>query len=206
MNDSVEIGCKCGEVEGRVANATRKAVNRAVCHCVDCQAFLHHLGRADLLDERAGTDVVQVAPAALGFHKGAERIAGLRLSPKGLFRFYADCCKTPLGNTLGLSIPFVGIVAKAFDRDGKTADDLFGEPLGAIFGQHAVGTPPKGSTGLNVGLIVRSLGVILGWKVRGKGKPHPFLDEKTKESRYPLTVITKAERDALRELCGPRPG
>ena len=35
-----------------------------VCYCDDCQAFLHYLGRADLLDALGGTDIVQMAPAA----------------------------------------------------------------------------------------------------------------------------------------------
>jgi hypothetical protein len=44
-----------------------------------------------------------------------ERIVGLRLTPNGLYRWYASCCKTPLGNTLGPAIPFVGIVARTFE-------------------------------------------------------------------------------------------
>jgi len=115
LSPSVELHCRCGQVRGRVTNASPRTVNRIVCYCDDCQAFAHHLGRADLLDAHGGSDIVQVAPASLTFDHGADRIVGLRLSPKGLYRFYASCCKTPLGNTVGPAIPFVGIVAQAFD-------------------------------------------------------------------------------------------
>ena len=48
--------------------------------------------------------------------QGQHRIVGLRLTPKGLFRWYASCCNTPVGNTLTPAIPFVGIVAQGFDQ------------------------------------------------------------------------------------------
>jgi hypothetical protein len=64
----------------------------------------------------------------------------------GLYQFYASCCRTPLGNTVGPAIPFVGIVARAFEG----ADLAFGKPIGAILGQYAIGEPPEGSTGLNI--------------------------------------------------------
>ncbi|MFX6869136.1 DUF6151 family protein, partial [Acinetobacter baumannii] len=80
-------------------------------YCDDCQAFAHRLGRADLLNAQGGSDIVQVAPAALTFVKGQNRIAGMRLTPKGLFRWHTTCCNTPVGNTLGPAIPFVGLIA-----------------------------------------------------------------------------------------------
>src|SRR5439155_14721689 len=112
MSLDAELSCRCGQVRGRVKNAGPRTVNRVVCYCDDCQAFLHHLGRTDLLDGSAGTDIVQVAPAALTFDRGATRIVGVRLTSKGLYRWYASCCKTPVGNTLTPALPFVGIVAQ----------------------------------------------------------------------------------------------
>ena len=101
MAKQVELRCRCGEVVGRVENAAPQKVNRVVCYCDDCQAFAHHLDRADLLDSHGGTDIVQVAPASLAFHQGTERIVGLRFTPKGLYRWYASCCRTPLGAPRG---------------------------------------------------------------------------------------------------------
>ena len=201
MGRDVEMHCRCGEVRGRVRDASAQTTNRAVCYCDDCQAYLHHLGRTDLMDAHGGTDVVQVAPAALTFVRGVDRIACLRLSPKGLYRWYATCCKTPVGNTAGPAIPFVGLVAMTFDAP----DDVFGRPLGAIQGKFAIRPAPQGSTGLNLPLIWTSIRKILGWRLHGKTWPHPFFDQATRAPRYPLTVLSRSDRDALRPLCGPHP-
>lgn len=65
-----------------VTNVSPSTVNRAVCYCDDCQAFPHHLGRADLPDAHGGTDIVQVAPPRLSFVQGQERMVGLCLTPR----------------------------------------------------------------------------------------------------------------------------
>src|SRR4051812_44633162 len=134
---TAELRCRCGEVAGTVANASAQAVNHIVCYCDDCQAFAHQLGRADLLDAKGGSDIVQLAPATLTFTKGRDRIAGVRLTAKGLFRWHTTCCNTPVGNTLGPAIPFVGIVTQAFDTGAQRADQMFGLPSGAILGKYA---------------------------------------------------------------------
>ncbi|XYH92921.1 hypothetical protein ACMHYB_34315 [Sorangium sp. So ce1128] len=45
----------------------------------------------------------------------------------------------------------------------------------------------------------------LGWKLGGKAWPHPFFDRASGNPKHPVTVLSQAERDALRPLCGPRP-
>jgi hypothetical protein len=188
-------------VQGHVTGAAPRAANRVVCYCDDCQAYLHQLGRADLLDPQGGTDIVQVAPASLAFEQGTDRIVGLRLTPKGLYRWYASCCKTPLGNTLGPAIPFVGIVAQAF----TAPDESFGRPIGAILGKFAIGAAPAGSTKPSWGLYARAIRMVLGWRLTGRTWPHPFFDRATRRPIYPLTMLATAEREALRAFCGPRP-
>lgn len=184
-----------------MSNASPKTVNRVVCYCDDCQAFAHQLKRDDLLDASGGSDIIQVAPATLAFDRGADRIACLRLSPKGLFRFYTECCKTPVGNTVGPSLPFVGIHAKTF----MAADEDCGPPVGGFMGKFATGTPIEGSTGLNVKVIARAFRMVAGWKLGGKSWPHPFFTKGSEEPHPPASLVPKSERDALRALCGPTP-
>jgi hypothetical protein len=205
MGDQVELRCRCGEVRARVTDASPRTVNHIICYCDDCQAFAHQLGRADLLNSQGGSDIVQLAPAALTFLQGQDRIAGLRLTPKGLFRWYARCCNTPVGNTLTPGIPFVGVVARGFDHATPRADEAFGPPVGAILGKYAIGEPPAGSTGLNLPLLLRAIGKVLGWRVRGKAWPHPFFQKGRDEPVYPVTVLSPEQREALRPLCGPHP-
>jgi hypothetical protein len=201
MNPDVSFQCRCGEVRGTVAGASPRSVNRVVCYCDDCQAFAHHLGRADLLDAQGGTDIVQVAPAALSFRQGDDRVVGLRLSPKGLFRWYSNCCHTPMGNTLAPAIPFIGIVAQVFEDP----DAAFGRVDARVQGKYAIGTPPRGSDRLNFGFLLGALRRIVGWKLGGKTWPHPYFDRATQTPNRAVTILSGSEREALRTKCGPRP-
>ena len=207
MTEDVELGCRCGQIHGWARGASPTAVHRSVCYCDDCQAFLHYLGRADLLDEHAGTDVVQVPPNMVSFDRGLERIVGMRLSNKGMYRWYASCCKTPLGNTVTPAVPFIGLPLEVFRGapDVARVDAVFGKPRGHVMGRFAVGGAPEGATGFPLGLIVGVFSQVLRWKLAGKSWPHPYFDKATRKPRYPVTVLEKPERDALRAKCGPNP-
>src|SRR5215468_8597119 len=203
MGGQIEIRCRCGEVRGIVSNPSPRSVNRITCYCDDCQAFMHQLGRADLLNAKGGSDIVQVAPSALAFTQGRDRIAGLRLKPGGLYRWYATCCNTPLGNTLTPAVPFVGLMAQSFDT--PDLDDVVGAPTGALQGKFAIGEPPKGSTGLNLGIVLGAVMRVLGWKLAGRAWPNPFFRREAREPVYPVTVVPAERREALRAYCGPQP-
>ena len=205
MNQDLELRCRCGNIHGWLRDVSTRTVSRVVCYCDDCQAFLHHLGRAELLDAQGGTDIVQVSPASFELDRGTENVLGLRLGPKGLHRWYAGCCKTPLGNMASPSIPFVGITHELFgDIDAARRDEIFGTPW-RILGKYAIGGSPSGATRSNVQGITRAARLIIGGKLRGKGWPNPFFDQTTRAPRYPLAILSRTERDALRPLCGPNP-
>jgi hypothetical protein len=187
MTQDLELSCRCGEVHGWVKGVSPGKINRAICYCDDCQAFAHHLGRADLL---------------------VEHIVGLRLSPKGLHRWYASCCKTPLGNTMTPALPFVGIVAAVLRgaAQEQQREQLFGKVRGAVLGRFAKGgAPPPGSTKPDLRMMAHVVRLLLGWKLSGKAWPHPFFDRTSGAPSRPVTVLTREERDALRPLCGPDP-
>lgn len=208
MGQDVELGCRCGEVHGWVRGVTPSTVNRGVCYCDDCQAFLHYLGRSELMDALGGTDIVQVAPRSVTFDRGVERIAAVRLGPKGLHRWYASCCKTPLGNTLTPIIPFVGMGPEVFRGviDAGRRDEVFGPVRGASFAQYAIGGIPDGATKFPLGFILSAVRRILGWKLGGKAWPHPFFDRATRAPAFPVTTLPPEEREALRAKCGPAAG
>jgi hypothetical protein len=205
MDTRVEFRCRCGEVRGFVADASPRTVNRVGCYCDDCQAFVHWLGRAELLDDQGRSDIIQVAPATFTFTQGQNRIKGVRLTPKGLYRWYAGCCNTPVGNTLTPSVPFVGILAAVFDHDGPRADAVFGPPTGAIMGKYAIGEAPQGATGIRPLLLISVISRVLGWRLRGKVWPHPFFARGNVAPVYPVDVLSREEREALRPRCGPNP-
>jgi hypothetical protein len=120
------LQCQCGTLKGVVA--VPQNANRCVCYCRDCQAFAYFLGRADdVLDEQGGSEIIQILPKNLTFTQGREVLACVRLTEKGLVRWYAACCNTPIGNTLATpKVSFIGLVHNCLDQGGPPLEDSFG--------------------------------------------------------------------------------
>src|SRR5262249_31963983 len=118
---------------------------------------------------------------------------------------YASCCKTPLGNTVSPAIPFVGVLTEAFHIEEQLPDLVFGRPIGAIKGEYAIGKPPRGSKGVGLSLVVRSIAKVLGWRLGGRAWPNPYFDRATGTPLYPVTGLSSEQREDLRSLCGPNP-
>ncbi len=135
------LQCRCGTLEAVIRNA--EAGNRTLCYCKDCQAFAHFLGRpAEILDGRGGSDVVQILPKNLSFTQGIDSLACMRLKPKGLVRWYASCCNTPIGNTLATpKFSFIGLVSECLK--GKPLEESFGPIRSWVHTQSAGGGEPK---------------------------------------------------------------
>jgi len=198
------VRCTCGAVKGVLRDLAPGSGTRLMCYCDDCQAVTRFLGRPDLLDSHGGSDVFQVAPAALQFIDGNEHIRCVRLTGKGLHRWYTECCRTPIGNTMGPGAPFVGVHATCFDEHGgvpdpRARDRVLGPIRGFAHGRFAIGGVPAevARTG-RAAMIARAVGNMLAWKIAGKAAPHPFFDGKTGAPLSPPRVLTTAERDALR--------
>jgi hypothetical protein len=120
------LQCRCGTIKGFVRNP--QSANRVVCYCKDCQAFAHFLGRpGETLDKRGGTDISQILPKNVTFTQGIDALACMRLTAKGLLRWYAACCNTPIGNTLASpKISFIGLVHDCLETAGRPLQDSFG--------------------------------------------------------------------------------
>jgi len=102
--------CDCGRLRGEIRQP-RHAM-RAVCYCRDCQTYAHLLRRAgQVLDAIGGTDVVATPASNVAITAGREQLACVSLSPRGLLRWYAACCGTPIANTpRDWKLPYVGLV------------------------------------------------------------------------------------------------
>jgi hypothetical protein len=118
------LRCRCGTLRGRVRLPA--TTGRAICYCKDCQAYAHFLQRADdVLDEAGGTDIVAMAPAQLQIEQGLDHLACMSLSKRGILRWYASCCNTPIGNTpRDRKVHYVGLVHNC----------LSAQPMDASFG------------------------------------------------------------------------
>jgi len=195
----VALQCRCGAVRGIAHGVTPEIGNHCVCYCDDCQAFIKFLGRtADVLDANGGTDIFQLSPARIEFTAGRERVACVRLTPKGLARWYASCCNTPIGNTMATpGVPFVGLV-RAFAPE--PTGNAFGPIRTRVFRQFATGDraaiPPNVQPQWR--MLLRVLRLMLGWRLRGDHKRSPFFDAATGAPLAAPRVLTTSEREALR--------
>jgi len=187
----IALSCECGKVQGKAKKISPKMGNHVICYCKDCRTYARWLGRESMLDEFGGTDLWQMTPHRLELTEGKEQIRCMRLSPRGLLRWYTGCCKTPIANTLSNpKVPFVGIPT-VFFKD-KT-------PLGPViekaWGKQALGGgPADASPKASMKYAMRSF-VLFGrswWQ--GKGKVSPFFDATTLEPISQPEVISKEER------------
>lgn len=199
----MEIQCECGTFRARLENFPRNSPGRLVCYCDDCQTFAHHLNRADLLDAAGGTEVIPVYPAEIEIVAGRESLKCLRLSPKGLFRWYAVCCNTPIANA-NPGFPWVGMVHRVFTvTDPGYLERTFGAVKSRVMGRYVRGTPPDG-TAERIGLkgFMMVLPFIIKGVATGKVKPSPFF---AGDGRTPIVspiVLSLHARNAIRQRLG----
>jgi hypothetical protein len=208
MRDQLSLQCRCGAVQGKLSGLSHSKSKRIACLCDDCQAFAHYLGRAgDVLTPDGGTDVYPAYPTQITFTRGSEQLKCLRLSPKGLYRWYTDCCKTPVANCPGSSkVPYAGVIHSIIQptADGTTADAALGPVYARIMGKCGIrplqpGTHEKASPQV----ILMALRLIAtGW-FKGQQHPSPFF-ERDGQPRAAPYILTREERSGLRKLCGPR--
>src|ERR1700733_16290373 len=112
------LRCRCGHVRGVARGISPSAGFRFICYCMDCQAFARFLDRADVLDGAGGTDIVQMPPGRVTLTAGADALRCLCLSNRGVLRWYADCCRTPIANTAARpGFPVLGVIHSFMDQD-----------------------------------------------------------------------------------------
>ena len=101
---------------------------RFLCYCKDCQAFARFLDRPDVLDPAGGTDIFQMPPGHLKLTAGTDALRCLRLSDRGVLRWYTDCCRTPIANGAGAGFPIISMIHSFVDHDagGHSSDEVFG--------------------------------------------------------------------------------
>ncbi|MEP2640575.1 DUF6151 family protein [Roseobacter sp.] len=186
----VAFSCACGTLQGVVRDAAPAKCCHLICYCSDCRAFARHMGQLDALEPGGGSPLVQVLPAQVDITQGADQIACLRLSPKGLNRWYAACCNTPLANTPSTSkIPFAGMWRPLFETHA---------PFGKVttFGFTKMARPggarkDKGLARMLGGILKRTLSAYLN----GTARQNPFFDA-TGAPVSPPHVISAEDRTA----------
>ena len=124
----LDLSCRCGATRWRLE--ARKPGALVTCYCNSCQSYQRHLGQAETaLNPAGGTLIFQTLPENLTIVAGAEHLAALRMTSKGVVRWYASCCNTAVANTMATpALPFVGLVLPPETRAlGRCRNHVFTE-------------------------------------------------------------------------------
>ena len=191
------LRCRCGTVQGHVAE-THQAMGRGVCYCKDCRAFAHFLGReGDVLDLQGGTDVIATHPQHVVLTQGLDALTCMSLSPRGLLRWYASCCRTPIGNTArNPKLDYVGLVHTCLEGAGVPIERSIG-PVTLRLNSASASSPVSDRSHGVFGSALRFIGTMLGARIGGSYKRSPFFDVDTGMPVVAPHVLTKAEREQL---------
>lgn len=190
MKTTQHLSCSCGKTQWSLS-ATQPG-RHIICYCKDCQAAPRHLGQSQIMDDNGGTHIWQTVPTTLDFTSSPD-IACIRLSPKGLLRWYAACCGTPIANTLPKpGFPFLGAIL-------PTPAEGFGPVRGWVNVSATHGkVKQKGQESAIATLIGRAIGAFVQQKTR-----NTFFTDAGQPIIAPK-VLTLAERSAAQTQGQPQ--
>jgi hypothetical protein len=203
----LSLRCTCGDLRGWLRSAGPRSGNRCICYCDDCQSFAYFLERAEaILDAHGGTDIFQTSPARLEITAGVQHLACMQLRPGSrVVRWYASCCRTPIGNTPAAHrIPFVGVIHSCMDLNatGSSLDAVLGPVRGSVFRRFARGDQTELPERLPVVQILRLARMVLVARLRRDRLRSPFFDSTGKLKVAPRVLSAEelrsveASRDA----------
>lgn len=190
------LQCRCGTIKGWVSNP--ESANHVVCYCRDCQAFARVLGQeGETLDAQGGSEVVQTLPKNVTFTQGTDALACLRLTAKGMVRWYAGCCKTPIGNTLeNYKISFVGLLHNCLEVPEHPLQNSFGAVRTYANPQGAIGVRKPQATGMGTTLWWFATAVLRA-RINGDYKHTPFFKD-GRPIAVPRVISSEERAGAMR--------
>lgn len=203
---TIPLECDCGAVKGSLQSKAAQNGNWLVCHCRDCQAFVHHCGKADaVLDDHAGTPLVQTGAFALTITSGADALAAVRVTDSKLLRWHCRHCRTPIANTMDDGRwPFLSLLAYGLKGPlppGSQAPTH-------VFTKSGCGDTSALRTGGAVSMTLRAIGRIFRDRLTARGRVAPFFRPGEKQPIVPAHLLTAQERaqadESARKFCETR--
>jgi hypothetical protein len=156
---------------------------------------------SETLDAQGGSDIMQTLPKNVIFTQGTDALACMRLTEKGMVRWYAGCCKTPIGNTLeNYKISFIGLLHNCLETPEHSLQNSFGAIRTYVNPGGAIGEPKPKAAGMGT-TIWWFVTTILRARVNGDYKRTPFFKD-----GLPIAsprVISSAERASAMQSQAP---
>lgn len=192
------IQCQCGSFKAELSHYPKQTPGRLVCYCDDCQCYLHFIKKENLLDAQGGSEIIPIYPSDFKITQGEHLIRGMRLSPKGMYRWYTSCCQTPIANTQA-NMPWIGMLSVMLPYKGEQDFvQALGQVKSRVMGKFAHGKPPEGTSDRFKPRDFLSVApFLLKGLILGKSKNHPFFKPVTQEPKVAPYVLTKEERENL---------
>lgn len=196
----MEIQCECGQFRASINNFPNETPGRLGCYCDDCQSYLIHLNRTDLLDKSGCTEVVPVYPDNLKFKEGQKHLKCIQLAEKGTYRWFAGCCNSPIANTKA-AMPWVGLFAHTFvQKNPEFLEKTFGPIKSRILGKFAKGEVASNTASkMNFLAFKTVFPFILKGKIFKRHRNSPFFESDGLEPISKPHVMNSMERESLRE-------
>lgn len=195
---SIALRCRCGGLQGSID--IDQASGRAVCYCKDCQAYARFLGKeSEVLDDKGGTEIVAALPSSFHISSGAERLACVSLKRRGILRWYATCCKTPIGNTpRDPKMSYLGVVTACLPDSEQALTQRLGVVSCVANADSARG--PVDKRPVASALAIARIGMmIIGARLTGKYKNNPFFNPDSSTPVVTPHVLSEEERRPLYE-------
>ncbi len=138
-------------------------------------------------------------PRFVAFDRGLERLHCVSLAPKGLYRWCAACCRTPIGNTpCNQKLSYLGLVRGCVDVSADALDSALGPARMKVSTDSALermhSTPRETLRGLVK--VVRNVG---GARLSGGYRENPFFRAGTARPLVAPTVLSFEQWTSLRE-------
>ena len=196
------LRCRCGTVRGTVR---LPAFGRAVCYCKDCRTYAYFLRREhEVLDDAGGTQVVATLPQRVRFEpEGLDALACMSLSERGVLRWYASCCNTPIGNTSrNVKLPYVGLVHNCLTADPDRSLETSFWPLRMRVNTESATRPVVATPLVVLAVMLGSATPSLEALLSGRWRDNPFFRVDSGEPIRPPQVLDPRERSRLRAAAG----
>ena len=192
MMEDVSLACECGQFRATIHGASPATGNHAVCYCIDCQAFVRHLGKEPrIFDAQSGTEIYQTQSFQVEITAGKDALAVLQMAEKGLYRWYASCCNTPLCNALGSpKFSFAGFMVANMTPPLEALG-----PISLRYKSDQASGPVSEPSGSLMRLAFRTMRNALRSRLNGKWRETPFFDATTGKSVVKPYRLCEAERE-----------